>query len=101
MIGLSHDCHAHPQCIQRVSERLEESLSSSGHDCSNVGRVVKEQFVGLVEGHFLQRVIPPNPELGLVQHGSQEVGGVVSMPLTRKFELPSNVAGKDLSLIIG
>ena len=79
-----------------MSERLEESLTNSGNDCSNVGHVIKEQFVSLVEGHFLQRVVPPNPELGLVQHGAQEVGGVVSMPLTRKFELPANVAGKVL-----
>lgn len=90
---------AHTQCIQRVSERLEESLSSSGHGCSNVGSIVKEKFVGLVEGRFLQRVAPPSPELVLIQHASQELGGATHAALTRKFELPPNVAGKCVVLV--
>ena len=84
------------QGIQRVSERLEDSLASSGLDVSNVGKIVKQQFIALVEGQFVQRVSPCNPEVELLQHGTQEVGGVVTMTVENKFVLPSNVEGVSL-----
>ncbi len=76
-----------------MSERLEESLANSGHEVSSVGKIVKQQFIALVEGQFVQRVSPCNPEVGVAQHGAPEMGGVKTMTLENRFVLPSNIEG--------
>ncbi|XP_064390213.1 DNA-directed RNA polymerase III subunit RPC3-like isoform X2 [Halichondria panicea] len=79
------------QCIQRVSERLEESLTNSGHEVSSVGKIVKQQFIALVEGQFVQRVSPCNSEVDVAQNGAQETGGIKTTTSENKFVLPSNI----------
>lgn len=78
------------QCVSRVSEKLE----SSGVAAPNTGRAVKAMFISLVEGHYLQRVRPPNPEVMVTSHGSEEMGGVVTMPVFARFDLPPAVDGR-------
>lgn len=78
-----------PQCIRRVSEHLEDA----GVEHADIGQVVKQQFVALVEDHFLQRVRPPSGELLTIAHGSQDVGGVSTIEVYRRFELPPSTEG--------
>ena len=56
--------------------------------------LVKLTFVSLVEGHYLQRIPPPTPSMMLVSHGDKMMGGVVTMPVSARFELPPSLDGK-------
>ncbi len=76
-----------------MSERLEESLTNSGHEVSSVGKIVKQQFIALVEGQFVQRVSPCNSEVDVAQNGAQETGGIKTTTSENKFVLPSNIEG--------
>ena len=82
-------CACPPQCIRRVSEHLEDA----GVEHADIGQVVKQQFVALVEDHFLQRVRLPSGELLTIAHGSQDVGGVSTIEVYRRFELPPSTEG--------
>ena len=74
--------------MQRVSERVEEV---NVVESSKIGDIVKEKFVALVEGHFIQRVKPLNQPIVIATHGEEEVGGVTKMSLNLKFDLPPSV----------
>ncbi len=76
-----------------MSERLEESLTNSGHEVSSVGKIVKQQFTALVEGQFVQRVSPCNSEVDVAQNGAQETDGIKTTTSENKFVLPSNIEG--------
>ena len=78
------------QCINRVAEKLEQTVGAVPAD---VSKSIKSKFVSMVERHYLQRVRPPGTEVTLASHGAQEMGGVVQMPVFGKFELPSTVNG--------
>ena len=52
--------------------------------------------MALVKGHFLQRVKHPTPELLTVSHGDQQVGGVSTIEMHRRFELPPSTEGNIL-----
>ena len=56
-----------------------------------IGKIVKEKFIALVEQRFLQRVRPPNLELTTLSHGEEKMGGVVSAVLHDRFQLPPSV----------
>ena len=63
-------------------------------EVSKIGENVKEKFIELVEGHFLQRVKPLDQPLVLVAHGAEEVGGITKMVLNVRFDLPPAVECK-------
>lgn len=65
---------------------------------SKIGSVVKEKFIALVEGHFLERVKPLNQPIVVGVHGAEEVGGVTRMALDLRFDLPPSVDGKWMTL---
>ena len=79
------------QSIQRVAERGAERLDGMDVQLTDIGQTVKDQFVALVEGHYLQRVRPPNPELVTISHS--EEAGVSTIPVYRQFELPASING--------
>ena len=79
------------QCVQRVSERIEEA---NVVESSKIGELVKEKFVALVEGCFLERVNPLNQLLVIATHGDQEVGGITKMALDVRFDLPPSIDGE-------
>ncbi len=76
-----------------MSERLKESLANAGHDVTNVGTIVKQQFISMVKGKFIQRVSPCNLEVGVAQPGAQEVGELKTFTSENKFLLPPNIEG--------
>lgn len=57
------------QCLQRVGERL----LSAGVESGDIGRIVRDQFLKLVEGHYLQRVSRPNADLVISDDNSDAV----------------------------
>lgn len=73
------------QCINRVAERLEQSVGATPVE---VSKLIKSKFVSMVEQHYLQRIKPPVTETAL---NDDECGGVVKMPVFGKFELPSTL----------
>ena len=75
---------------------MAERLERAGVAQPDIGKVVKSKFVSLVEGHYLQRVKPPNPEVILASHGDQEMGGVVMIPAFSRFDLPPALNGMNL-----
>lgn len=79
------------QCIERLSERLEDAEMQP----DEIGKIVKEKFIALVEQRFLQRVRPPNLELTTLSHGEEKMGGVVSAVLHDRFQLPPSVESID------
>ena len=78
------------QCVQQVAERVEEA---DVIESSRIGNVVKEKFISLVEGRFLQRVKPIDHPLVVATHGAEEAGGITKMSLNLKFDLPPAVDG--------
>lgn len=84
------------QCINRVAERLEQCIGATPAD---VSKVIKSKFVSMVEKHYLQRVKPPTEEVTLASHGTAEMGGVVTMPVFGKFDLPLTLNGKDMLFV--
>ena len=78
------------QCVQQVAERVEEA---DVIESSRIGDVVKEKFISLVEGRFLQRVKPIDHPLVVATHGAEEAGGITKMSLNLKFDLPPAVDG--------
>lgn len=85
------------QCINRVAERLEQCLGATPAD---VSKVIKSKFVSMVERHYLQRVKPPAVEETLASHGAQEMGGVVTMPVFGKYDLPLTLDGRDIKMCL-
>lgn len=83
------------QCINRVAERLEQCLGATPAD---VSKVIKSKFVSMVERHYLQRVKPPAIEVTLASHGAEEMGGVVTMPVFGRYDLPVTLNGRDIQL---
>lgn len=79
------------QCVQRVSERVEEAQVV---EATRISDIVKEKFVDLVEGHFLQRVKPLNQPIVVTAHGVEEVGGITRMALDVRFDLPPAIDGE-------
>ena len=77
--------------MQRVAERVEEANII---EASKIGDVVKEKFVALVEGHFLERAKPFDQPLVVAAHGAEEAGGITTMALNLRFDLPPAVNGK-------
>ena len=63
-------------------------------ETSRISDIVKEKFVDLVEGHFLQRVKPLNQSIVVAAHGAEEAGGITKMALDVRFDLPSAIDGK-------
>lgn len=76
--------------MQQVAERVEEA---DVIESSRIGDVVKEKFISLVEGRFLQRVKPIDHPLVVATHGAEEAGGITKMSLNLKFDLPPAVDG--------
>ena len=72
---------------------MSEHLENAGIEHMNIGQVVKQQFVALVEGHFLRRVKQPSPELLTIAHADQEMGGISTIEMHRQFELPPSIEG--------
>lgn len=85
------------QCIQRVSEQIEEA---NVVETSKIGELVKEKFVALVEGRFLQRVKPFNQPLVVATHGEEDAGGVTMMALDLRFDLPPSIDGESNLLTV-
>lgn len=61
---------------------------------ADVGKLIKSKFVSMVERHYVQRVKPPSIEVTVASHGDQKLGGVVTMPVFGKFDLPLTLNGK-------
>ena len=80
------------QCINRVAERLEESVGATP---AQVSKAIKTKFVSMVEQHYLIRVKPPTPESTLDPHREREAGegGGGGGGVFGKFELPSTLSG--------
>jgi DNA-directed RNA polymerase III subunit RPC3 len=74
------------QCINRVAERLEQSV---GTGPAAVSKLIKTKFVSMVERHYLCRVKPPATEATLDSQSKEE-----GVPVFGKFELPSSLSGK-------
>lgn len=84
--------------MERVSERIEEA---DVLEASKICKLVKEKFVALVEGRFLQRVKPLNQPLVIATHCDHDAGGVTRMALDLRFDLPPNVDGElNLSTVL-
>ena len=79
--------------MQRVSEQIEEA---NVVETSKIGELVKEKFVALVEGRFLERVNPLNQLLVIATHGEQEAGGITKMALDVRFDLPPSIDGRSI-----
>ena len=75
------------QCLCRVSERLEEA----GVQNARMEDIVLEQFLALAEGHYVQRVEPPNTELVTISYLDQRARGGSTVRVRQRFELPPAV----------
>ena len=73
---------------------MSERLKNAGVTHQDYGGLVKSTFVSLVEGHYLQRIPLPTPNVTLISHGDQKMGGVVTMPVSSRFELPPELDGE-------
>ena len=85
------------KCLNRVAERLEETVGAAPVE---VSKVIKTKFVAMVEGHYLIRVKPPASEATLQNQSSGEraVEGA-NLPIFGEFELPSSLNGTQLITI--
>ena len=79
-----------------MCERIE---AADVVEASKVGELVKEKFVALVEGRFLERVNPLNQLLVIATHGEQEAGGITKMALDVRFDLPPSIDGESVHYI--
>ena len=77
-----------------MCERIE---AADVVDASKVGELVKEKFIALVEGRFLERVNPLNQLLIIATHGEQEAGGITKMALDVRFDLPPSIDGESVN----
>ena len=77
-----------------MCERIE---AADVVDASKVGELVKEKFIALVEGCFLERVNPLNQLLVIATHGEQEAGGITKMALDVRFDLPPSIDGESVN----
>ena len=80
--------------MQRVSEGVEEA---NVVELSKISDIVKEKFVALVEGHFLQRVKPIDQPIIVASHGAEEAGGITKMALDLRFDLPPSIDGMSVN----
>ena len=79
-----------------MCERIE---AADVVEASKVGELVKEKFIALVEGRFLERVNPLNQLLVIATHGEQEAGGITKMALDVRFDLPPSIDGESINYI--
>lgn len=81
----------HVKCLNRVAERLEETVGAAPVE---VSKVIKTKFVSMVEGHYLIRVKPPASEATLQNQSSGERAGEgANLPIFGEFELPPSLNG--------
>ncbi len=69
-------------------------------ETAKIGELVKEKFVALVEGRFLQRVKPLNQPLVIATHGEEDAGGVTKIALDLRFDLPPSIDGESNLFIV-
>ena len=70
---------------------MSERLEAAGVQNARMEDIVQEQFLALAEGHFVQRVEPPNTELVTISYLDQRARGGSTVRVRQRFELPPAV----------